>query len=136
MKAAIWAQPMTMNKPGLRGFARVVAATGYSLRGLRAAWRWEEAFRVEAILGLILLPAAFWVGQSLLHQLVLIIAFGIVVVAELVNSAIEAIVDRIGMEPHPLSGQAKDLGSATVFVSTLLCGLVWGLSLWQRLAAT
>lgn len=124
---------MSMNKPGLRGLPRLIAATGYSLRGLRAAWNYEEAFRVEALLAIVLIPAAFWVGESLVHQLLLIIGVVLVLIAELVNSAIEAIVDRVGAELHPLSGQAKDIGSATVFVSMLLCGLIWGLSLWRYL---
>lgn len=124
---------MHMNKPGLRGLPRLAAATGYSLRGLRAAWRHEEAFRLEATLAALLLPLAFWVGESLTQRLLLIACVTLVLIIELLNSAIEAVVDRVGPEHHPLSGQAKDLGSAAVFISMLLCGGIWGAFLWQRL---
>ena len=122
-----------MTKPGKTGVARIIAATGYSLKGLRAAWRYEEAFRVEATLALLFLPLSFVVGATLVHQLLLVMTCAIVVIAELVNSAIEANVDRVSSEIHPLSGQAKDLGSAAVFISLLLFALVWGLSGWQFL---
>ncbi len=122
-----------MTKPGKKGWARLIAATGYSAKGLRAAWRHEEAFRIEALLALIFLPFAFVINQGLAHQLILIMACFIVVLAELFNTAIESVVDRISSELHPLSGQAKDIGSAGVFVSLVLFGVVWGISGWHYL---
>ena len=121
-----------MTKPGKTGLARLIAATGYSMQGLRAAWKYEEAFRIEATLTCTCIPLAFWVGQGLTHQLLLVISCGLVLLAELFNSAIEAAVDRFGSEMHPLSGQAKDIGSAGVFTSLMLFLIVWVPSLWQR----
>lgn len=120
-----------MNKPGKRGFARALAATRYSLQGLSHAWRHEEAFRLEAVLVAICIPLSFWVGHDLTHQLLLVLCCGQVLIAELVNSAIEAVVDRISFEHHPLAGRAKDIGSAAVFVSLGIFGLIWALSLWD-----
>lgn len=123
-----------MTKPGKTGLPRLLAATRYSIQGFRAAWRYEEAFRTEATLAIVFIPLAFWVGQGLTHQLLLVMSCGLIVLAELLNSAIEAVVDRLGPEQHPLSGQAKDLGSAAVFVSLALFLIVWAPSLWQRLS--
>ncbi len=120
-----------MTKPGKTGIARLLAATGYSLKGLRAAWKYEEAFRIEATLACVCVPLAFWVGRDLTHQLLLVITCAIVILAELFNSAIEAAVDRHGSEMHPLSGQAKDIGSAAVFTSLLLFIICWTPSLWR-----
>jgi diacylglycerol kinase (ATP) len=122
---------MLMNKPGKRGVARAIAATRYSLQGLRAAWHHEEAFRLEALLVAVAIPLAFWIGDGLTHQLLLVLSCGQVLIAELVNSAIEAVVDRISFEQHPLAGRAKDIGSAAVFVSLGIFGIVWGLSVWE-----
>jgi diacylglycerol kinase (ATP) len=102
------------------------------MQGLRAAWKHEEAFRIEATLALLCIPLAFWVGQDLTHQLLLVICCGLVIITELINSAIEAAVDRFGRELHPLSGQAKDIGSAAVFCSLVLFLAVWLPSLWQH----
>jgi len=123
-----------MTKPGKTGLPRLIAATRYSMQGLRAAWKYEEAFRIEATLACACVPLAFWVGQGLTHQLLLVISCGLVILAELFNSAIEAAVDRFGSEIHPLSGQAKDIGSAAVFTSLVLFAIVWLPSLWQRFA--
>ncbi len=122
-----------MTKPGKTGFARLLAATGYSFKGLRAAWKHEEAFRIEATLACLCIPLAFWVGHDLTHRLLLVICCGLVIITELINSAIEAAVDRFGSELHPLSGQAKDIGSAAVFSSLMLFLIVWAPSLWQRI---
>jgi diacylglycerol kinase (ATP) len=121
-----------MTKPGKKGLARLFAATGYSMQGLRAAWRHEEAFRIEATLAVVCIPLAFVVGRGLTHQLLLVICCALVIITELINSAIEAAVDRFGSEQHPLSGQAKDIGSAAVFTSLMLFLVVWLPSLWQR----
>lgn len=119
-----------MAKPGRTGLARIVAATGYSLKGLRAALRHEAAFRQELVLALVLLPLALWLGQDGVQRALLAAPVLLVLVVELINSAIEAVVDRLGDEWHELAGRAKDLGSAAVFVSLLLLVLVWGLVLW------
>lgn len=124
-----------MTKPGKKGLARLFAATGYSMQGLRAAWRYEEAFRIEATLAVACIPLAFWVGQDLTQKLLLVVCCALVIITELINSAIEAAVDRFGSEQHPLSGQAKDIGSAAVFTSLMLFLVVWLPSLWQRFLA-
>jgi len=117
------------------GFRRLVNATKYSLAGLREAWRNEAAFRQECVLVLLLTPVAFWLGQSAVERVLLIGSCWLVLITELLNSAIEAAVDRIGTEHHHLSGRAKDLGSAGVFVSLMLVLLVWGLISWERFAS-
>lgn len=114
------------------GLRRVVNATGYSLAGLATAWRGEAAFRQEAMLLLILLPCAFLLGRSALERGLLISVCLVVLIAELLNSAIESVVDRIGTERHPLAGAAKDLGSAAVFVGLVMVVLVWGLVAYER----
>lgn len=122
-----------MTKPGKTGLPRLIAAVRYSMQGLRAAWKHEEAFRIEASLALLCVPLAFVVGQGLAHRIGLLICCGLVIITELVNSAIEAAVDRFGSEMHPLSGQAKDIGSAAVFCSLMLFILCWAPSLWHWL---
>jgi diacylglycerol kinase (ATP) len=113
------------------GFRRLVNATFFSIAGLRAAWRNEAAFRQECVLAAVLTPTAFWVGQTAVERSLLIGTCWLVLVVELLNSAIEAVVDRVGTDHHKLSGRAKDLGSAAVFVSLALTALVWGLMLWE-----
>lgn len=125
-------QNAEMIKPGRTGIDRLIAATGYSIKGFRAAWRHEEAFRTEILLALILIPLAFWLGQSAVERALLLLTLSIVIIAELANTAIESIVDRIGSEQNTLSGQAKDLGSAMVLVSNLTVLLIWGVMAWQR----
>lgn len=122
----------THNKPGRKGFSRIVWASKYSYLGIKAAWKNEAAFRQELILMLALLPAAFWLGQTATERLLLIIPCFLVVIIELINSAIEAAIDRIGSEIHPLSAQAKDMASAAVFFALILVLLCWGLVAWQR----
>ncbi len=114
-----------MPKPGYTGFTRVIKATGYSWKGFRAAWTNESAFRQECTLGLLLLPLAFVVGQSMLQVAVLIAVLGVVLITELLNSAVEAVVDRVGHEYHDLAGRAKDMASAAVFVSLFMVVVVW-----------
>lgn len=115
-----------MAKPGATGVTRIINATGYSMKGLKSAWINEAAFRQELMLILLLMPLAFWIGDSLNQILLLITISWLVVIVEILNSAIEAVVDRIGAEHHELSGRAKDLGSAAVFIALALNGLVWG----------
>ena len=109
-----------------KGLNRIIKACGYSMAGLKAAWREEAAFRQESVLMIVMLPLAFWLGESVLEQMILIAVCVLVVIVELMNSAIEAVVDRISDEHHVLSGRAKDMGSAAVFVSILLVVFVWG----------
>lgn len=89
----------------------------------------EAAFRQELILALVMVPFALWVDVSLIEKLLMILTVFIVLITELLNSAVEAVVDRIGDEIHPLSGQAKDIASAAVFMSLALCAIVWALVL-------
>jgi diacylglycerol kinase (ATP) len=121
-----------MAKQGKRGLRRLLDATGYSAAGLAAAWRGEEAFRQEVLFGLILTPLALWLGQSALERVLLISSWLLVMIVEILNTAVEATVDRIGEERHTLSGQAKDLGSAAVMLSLVVAALVWGAVAWQR----
>jgi diacylglycerol kinase (ATP) len=119
-------------KPGHQGLKRIWYATGYSLAGLRQAWAHESAFRQEITLALIMLPAGLWLGQTATQRALLCGSVLLVVVVELLNSAIEAAVDRVGPEKHEYAGRAKDMGSAAVFVSLVGVGLIWGLIAWER----
>ncbi|HXH02487.1 MAG TPA: diacylglycerol kinase [Candidatus Competibacteraceae bacterium] len=112
-----------------KGLRRLVNAAGHSWAGLRAAWRNEEAFRQEALACLLLVPLALWLGGNGAERALLAGSLALVLIAELLNSGIEAVVDRIGPERHELSGRAKDIGSAAVFVSLVNVALVWGLVL-------
>lgn len=118
-----------MNKPGATGLGRIVNAAGYSLQGLLAAVKYESAFRQELLLAAVLVPAAFWAGNTAVEYALLIGSLLLVLIVELLNSAIEAVVDRVGNEHHELAGRAKDLGSAAVMVSLLMVCVVWGLVL-------
>jgi diacylglycerol kinase (ATP) len=117
-----------------RGLDRLRHALRYSIAGLRAGWR-EPAFRQEAIAALVMLPAAFWLGRGWTETALLLACVVLVMVVELLNTGIEAAIDRIGPEWHELSKRAKDMGSAAVLLSLLLCGCVWLTALWQRLLA-
>jgi len=110
------------SKGGLR---RISTAVGYSYQGLRAAIRHEAAFRQELLLALILVPSAFFLGRNALEVLLLISAVFLVLIVELINSAIEALADAITLESHPLLGRAKDLGSAAVFLALTYAAVVW-----------
>ena len=123
-----------MGKPGNTGFRRIVNATFFSIAGLRAAWVNEAAFRQETLLCVVLIPTALWLGHTAVERSLLIGTCLVVLIVELLNSGLEAIVDRVGPEHHRLSGQAKDLGSAAVLVSLVLVGVVWGLIAWSRFA--
>ncbi|WP_353395164.1 diacylglycerol kinase [Hydrogenophaga sp. 5NK40-0174] len=114
-----------------RGLHRIFHAFGYSLAGLRAAWH-ETAFRQEAILAMVLVPLSFWLGQHWTEVALLAGSVVMVMVVELLNTGIEAAIDRMGPEWHTLSKQAKDMGSAAVLLSLLLCGGIWVAALWQR----
>ena len=117
---------MRDSNPPKTSIDRILAATGHSIRGLAAAWRNEQAFREEVVLAIPMFALAFWLGESLAERLLLVGSVMLVLICELLNSGIEATVDRIGTEHHELSGRAKDIGSAAVFLSLLNAGLVWG----------
>jgi len=106
------------------GLHRLWYAAGYSLQGLRAGWQ-EKAFRLEACLALVLLPLAFWLGHNWVETALLAAAVVLVLVVELLNSSIEAAIDRVGLQWHALSKRAKDMGSAAVLLSLLLCAGIW-----------
>ena len=122
-----------MGNSGRTGLNRIFHAALFSMAGLNAAWRHEAAFRQEVLLCVVLIPAAFWVGETAVERCLLIGACLLVLIVELINSAVEAVVDRVSSERHELSGRAKDLGSAAVLVTLLLAAIVWGLIGWQRL---
>lgn len=119
-------------KPERTGLAHLLHSTRYSLKGLAAAFRHETAFRQEVALGIPLVPLAVWLGQSVTEILLLIGSCVLVLITELLNSAVENVVDRIGTEHHELSGRAKDIGSAAVMLALGFAGLTWALLLWQR----
>lgn len=112
-----------------KGIARLIAATRFSFAGLSATWRNEEAFRLEIIAFVFLAPLGVWLGQSRVEQILLVGCLILVLLMELINSAIEAVVDRAGSEFHELAGRAKDIGSAAVFVALIQVPFVWGMLL-------
>lgn len=113
------------------GLSRMWHALGYSLAGLRAGWG-ETAFRQEALASLAMLPMAFWLGQSWVEVALLAGSVILVMVVELLNTGIETAIDRIGPEWHDLSKRAKDMGSAAVLLSLLLCAGVWAAAIWHN----
>ena len=121
-----------MPKPGATGLTRIIHAFGYSMKGFRAAFKHESAFRQEVALFVVLVPIAVWLGRSSFEYILLIGSLLLVLIVELLNSAVEAVVDRIGDEMHKLAGRAKDMGSAAVFVSLANVFLVWGLVAYGR----
>jgi diacylglycerol kinase (ATP) len=123
---------MTHPQVQREGLARIAHAARYSALGLRSAWRHEAAFRQEVALCALVFPCAFWIGRNWLEVAALVSTLVLVLVTELLNSAVEAVVDRIGPEWHELSGRAKDIGSAAVMLSLLLAGGVWLAALWHR----
>lgn len=110
---------------GNSGWRRIVKAGQYSWQGFRAAFRHEEAFRQEVFLLVIGVPVALWLGDDGVEKALMMGSLLLVLMVELLNSAIEAVVDRAGTEPHPLAGRAKDMGSAAVTVSLLNAALIW-----------
>jgi diacylglycerol kinase (ATP) len=119
-------------KPGKKGLERLLDAAGYSVKGIRAVWQNEAAFRQEVALIVLLLPLSFFVANDAVQWLLLVAPLFLVLVVELLNSAIESVVDRIGPEPHDLSGRAKDMGSAAVFFCLVLIALSWSSIAWQN----
>lgn len=115
-----------------KGLKRLVNAFGYSMKGFRACFEHEEAFRQEALAALLMVPLGLWLGESGLERAMLVSSVLLVPLVELLNSAIEAVVDRFGGEWHELSGRAKDIGSAAVLLSIAITLLVWALILLPR----
>lgn len=114
---------------GKSGFRRLRNAFHYSLDGLRAAWRHEDAFRQESFLAVLLVPLGLWLGDGGVEKALLAGSVLMVLVVELLNSAVEATVDRISLDDHQLAKRAKDIGSAAVLLALLMTALVWGLVL-------
>lgn len=128
------ADPHVVNPQKARkGLNRVLHAGGYSIQGLFAGWG-ETAFRQEAILAMALVPLSFWLGQGWVETALLAGTVLLVMIVELLNTCIESAIDRIGPEWHDLSKRAKDMGSAAVLLSLLLCLGVWIGALWHRFA--
>ncbi|WP_337023895.1 MULTISPECIES: diacylglycerol kinase [unclassified Pantoea] len=115
------------------GIQRIVNAAGYSWQGLRAAWKHEAAFRQEAIAALVAIVVACWLDVDAISRVLMIGSVVLVIIVEILNSAIEAVVDRIGQERHPLAGRAKDMGSAAVLLAILLALFIWIALLWSHL---
>lgn len=114
------------------GLTRILKATSYSVKGLSAAWKNEAAFRQEAVAAILAIILAFWLDVDALARILLVGSVVLVIIVEVINSAIEAVVDRIGSEFHELSGRAKDMGSAAVFLTIMLALFVWVTVLWQH----
>jgi diacylglycerol kinase (ATP) len=123
---------MDPHKKNIGGLRRIWNAQMYTLRGLAAAYRNEAAFRQELGLAVVLAPLGIWLGTTGVERALLVGSLLLVLMVELLNSGIEAVVDRVGLERHALSGLAKDIGSAAVFISLMNVLVVWGLVLWPH----
>ncbi|RCU50302.1 diacylglycerol kinase [Corallincola holothuriorum] len=119
----------------VKGIKRIVNATRYSWQGFKAAWRGEEAFRQELLLVLVMIPVAIWLGTNAVERSLLIGCLLLLLIVEMLNSAVEAVTDRVGTERHELSGKAKDMGSAAVLLALINVAVVWGLIAYQRCIA-
>ena len=119
-------------KSGLSGITRIRKATRNSFRGIRDAWIHEAAFRQNVGLSVVLLGLSYWLAQTVVQWLLLIFPLFLLLIVELLNSAIENVVDRIGTEHHTLSGRAKDMGSSAVFFCLILIGVSWISIIWSR----
>jgi len=119
-------------KSGLGGITRIIAAAGNSIRGMRDAWRFESAFRQDSALSLVLLVLSFWLAQTVVEWLLLVMPLFLLLIVEILNSAIENTVDRVGEEHHELSGRAKDMASSAVMFCLILVAVVWLAVAWSR----
>jgi diacylglycerol kinase (ATP) len=118
---------------GFRGNPKQLwSAFLWSMKGLRAGWQHEASFRLEAMMAVVLIPLGLWLGHGALEKIALVSPLFLVVSVELLNSAIEAVVDKVSPEFHELAGRAKDMGSAAVFLLLVLVVLCWGLVLGPR----
>ena len=114
---------------GKQGLTRLINALGYSRDGLASAWKHEAAFREEVLLAVVAIPLGLWLGQSGIEKALLVGSILLILIVELLNSAVEAVVDRVSGEHHELSKRAKDIGSAAVLITLLLAAAVWALIL-------
>lgn len=121
-----------MAKAGATGITRIINAAGYSWLGFKAAYKHEAAFRQELWLAITLIPAGIYLGETLVDKAILVSSLLFVLVVELLNSAIESVVDRIGDEAHELSGRAKDMGSTAVFLSITITIIIWFALLYPK----
>ena len=121
-----------MLKPNGTGLGRIIKAAKCSMQGFAASWKFESVFRQETTLAVISVPLAAWLATSVSQFALLVSVWCLVLVVELLNSAIESLTDRVSLERHELSGRAKDMGSAAVFVSLVIVALVWGAALYER----
>jgi diacylglycerol kinase (ATP) len=115
------------------GLTRIIKAAGYSWKGLKAAWINEAAFRQEGVAAVIAIAIACWLDVDPITRILLIGSVVLVMIVEILNSAIEALVDRVGTDYHELSGRAKDMGSAAVLIAIILAAVTWVTLLWQHL---
>jgi len=122
-----------MAASGFRGPGQIWNAFRWSMKGLRAGWQHEASFRLEVCIAVVLVPLGLWLGHGALEKIALIVPPVLVLSAELLNSAVEAVVDKVSPEFHELAGRAKDMGSAAVFLLLMLTALSWGLIFWPRL---
>jgi diacylglycerol kinase (ATP) len=114
-----------MANQNAKGLKRILNACVFSYYGYKATWEHEEAFRQEVLLFIVTTPLALWLGQSVIEKLLLVGSIILVLLVELLNSAVEAVVDRVGLEHHELSGRAKDIGSAAVNLSLIWAAITW-----------
>ena len=121
-----------MGNSEAKGLRRLINATRYSIAGLKAAWKYEEAFRMEIAAAAIMFPLSFWLGQTASQRGLLVGTCFIVMITELLNSAVETVVDRIGPDHHELSGRAKDIASAAVMLSLMMTIIIWVLVIMER----
>ena len=110
----------------------MVNATRFTFKGIRSAWSNEEAFRQESLVLILVIPAGLFIGETFVQKGLFICVWLLVLIIELLNSALESVVDRIGYEKHPLSGQAKDMGSAAVFIGICMSVIIWGSIICER----
>ncbi len=114
-----------MANQNAKGIKRILNACVFSYYGYKATWQHEEAFRQEVLLFIVTTPLALWLGESVVEKLLLIGSIILVLLVELLNSAVEAVVDRVGLEHHELSGRAKDIGSAAVNLALVWAAITW-----------
>ncbi len=121
-----------MGKTGVTGIKRIINAAGYSWKGICSAYKHEAAFRQELWMAIVLIPAGIYLGETVLDKAILVCSVLFVLVVELLNSAIESVVDRISDEHHELAGRAKDMGSAAVLFALVITAIAWAAVLFEH----
>ena len=121
-----------MADSGNTGLTRIIKAAGYSWQGIKATFKYEAAFRQEVALAVVLIPLAIWLGENAIQMALMISSVLLVMLVEILNSAIEATIDRHGDEQHTLSGRAKDMGSAAVMFALIYLMVIWLGVLWDN----